>query len=91
MTAILLARHGETDWNRDRRIQGHTDVPLNAAGLDQAHVLADRLAGERLVAIHSSDLTRARVTAEIVARRHALEVVLDDCLPREELRAAGRA
>lgn len=77
MTEILLARHGETDWNHERRIQGHTDVPLNAAGLAQARALADRLASERLVAIHSSDLARARATAEIIAAVHLLEVTLD--------------
>ena len=77
MTEILLARHGETDWNRDRRIQGQTDMRLNAAGLAQAHALAERLANEKLVAVHSSDLARARETAMIIAQCHRLEVTLD--------------
>lgn len=77
MTKILLARHGETDWNRDRRVQGHTDVPLNAAGIEQAHALADELAAEPLVAVYSSDLGRARDTAAAVAARHGLPVSID--------------
>jgi broad specificity phosphatase PhoE len=66
-TTILLARHGETDWNRDHRWQGHTDAPLNETGLRQAEELAGRLAGEDLAAIYASDLERALRTAEIVA------------------------
>ncbi len=75
-TTILLARHGETDWNRDRRVQGHSDTPLNDSGRAQAHTLADELAAERLDAIYASDLSRASDTARIVAERHAGEVVL---------------
>ena len=75
MTLILLARHGETDWNRSERWQGHADPPLNATGLSQAEALADLLAEERLHAIYSSDLQRAVSTAEAVARRHALPLV----------------
>ena len=77
MTELLLTRHGETNWNRDRRIQGHTDVPLNAVGLEQARALADQLADEKLIAVRSSDLARARVTAEIIAQVHGLEVTVD--------------
>jgi broad specificity phosphatase PhoE len=75
-TTILLARHGETDWNRDRRVQGHTDAPLNAAGRAQARELASRLAREPLDAVYASDLARAYETARIVADQHALQVVL---------------
>ena len=72
MTTILLARHGETDWNRDDRFQGHADPPLNAVGRKQARVLADALAGEPLAAVYTSPLRRAAETAEIVAAPHGL-------------------
>ena len=60
MTTILLARHGETDWNLERRVQGHSDRPLNESGRAQALALADRLSTESLDAVYSSDLARAR-------------------------------
>jgi probable phosphoglycerate mutase len=77
VTTILLARHGETDWNRERRVQGHSDTPLNETGREQARTLAGALAGEPLDAVYSSDLARARETAEIVAAAHGLEVRTD--------------
>lgn len=77
MTKLLLARHGETDWNRDHRWQGHSDVPLNALGLEQAHTLAAELAREPIAAVYSSDLRRAYETAQIVAKRHGLDVIID--------------
>ncbi|WP_203579349.1 histidine phosphatase family protein [Microbacterium hibisci] len=71
MTALTLIRHGETDWNRDRRIQGATDIPLNDNGRAQARataaVLRERLDGDLPATIVSSDLARARETAEIIA------------------------
>ncbi|MGZ4399115.1 MAG: histidine phosphatase family protein [Gaiellaceae bacterium] len=77
MTVLLLARHGETDWNAEGRLQGHTDRPLNEVGRRQAQALADRLAGEPISAVYASDLARARETAEIVAARLHVEVVVD--------------
>lgn len=74
MTTILLARHGESDWNRDQRWQGHADRPLTGLGREQARALADRLTATELDAVYSSDLERARETAAIVAEPHQLPV-----------------
>ena len=64
---LFVFRHGETDWNREGRLQGHTDTPLNATGLAQAEALAHRLRAHRLDAVLSSDLSRALTTAQIVS------------------------
>ena len=74
MTTLLLARHGESDWNRARRWQGHADRPLTERGRAQAAELAERLAEVELEGVYSSDLARTRVTAEAVARRKELPV-----------------
>lgn len=84
MTTLLLVRHGETDWNADGRLQGQTDRPLSDFGRRQARQLADDLAGEELDAIYASDLSRARETAEIVAARLGLPVVLDSDLREKD-------
>jgi broad specificity phosphatase PhoE len=77
MTTLLLVRHGETDWNAEGRLQGHTDRPLNDYGRRQARALADRLVGDDIVAVYSSDLSRAHETAEIIGERLGLPVVTD--------------
>jgi broad specificity phosphatase PhoE len=75
---LLLARHGQTDDNvAPLRFQGWHDTPLNATGRRQAHELAARLEDEGIVGIWSSDLSRARETAEIVGQRLGLEIKLD--------------
>jgi probable phosphoglycerate mutase len=75
---LLLARHGETDDNRDPiRIQGSRDTPLNDTGRAQAAALAERVAGEGIASLYSSHLIRARETAEIVGRRLDLRPVVD--------------
>jgi probable phosphoglycerate mutase len=74
VTHILAIRHGETDWNAQQRLQGHTDIPLNAKGLEQARRLAEALHDQTLHAIYSSDLSRAKATAEALARRAGLVV-----------------
>jgi broad specificity phosphatase PhoE len=72
---ILLARHGETDWNRESRFQGHADPALNDLGRQQAGELAEALAGEELAAVYSSPLRRALETAQVIAARHGLDAV----------------
>lgn len=75
MTTVYLARHGESDWNVERRWQGHADRPLTERGREQAHVLAERLKDVELEAVYASDLRRAWETAAAVAARRGLEVV----------------
>ena len=74
MTTILLARHGETDWNLQRRVQGHSDTPLNNTGRAQALALAETLDDAAFDAVYARDLARALETARIVADRKGLEV-----------------
>jgi probable phosphoglycerate mutase len=76
--SVLLARHGETDDNREPiRFQGWRDTPLNETGHRQAAELAERVSQEPIASLWSSDLIRASATAEIVAARLGLEVKLD--------------
>jgi broad specificity phosphatase PhoE len=75
VTIILLARHGQSDWNETRRWQGHADRPLTEKGRAQARALAERLAHVALDAVYSSDLRRAADTAAEVARTQGLEVI----------------
>ncbi|NML16193.1 histidine phosphatase family protein [Azohydromonas sp. G-1-1-14] len=73
-TRIIAIRHGETDWNADTRIQGHTDIPLNAHGRWQAQCLTQALADEPLQAVYASDLGRAVETAAAFAQAAGLPV-----------------
>lgn len=75
MTRIILIRHGQTAWNKDERIRGQVEVPLDATGLAQAEATAERVVqGFGLVAVYSSPLQRAVQTALPIARRLGLEV-----------------
>jgi probable phosphoglycerate mutase len=76
-TRILALRHGETDWNVEGRIQGQIDIGLNDEGRAQAELLASALAEEPISAIYSSDLRRARATAEALGRATGIALQLD--------------
>jgi probable phosphoglycerate mutase len=73
-TRICIIRHGETGWNVEKRIQGHTDIPLNETGRAQALAMAFNAAHHRFQAIYSSDLMRAVETAQALAQREDQEV-----------------
>jgi len=77
---LWLVRHGETDWNTERRYQGHTDIPLNKQGRLQAQELAGQLTGQAFSAIYSSDLCRAMETAGILAGPLKGSVIADSRL-----------
>jgi broad specificity phosphatase PhoE len=74
---LTLVRHGATEWNASGRYQGHSDVELSALGRAQARAIAQRLQSERIERIYSSDLARARATAETIAVAHGLRVATD--------------
>ena len=79
-TTLVLVRHGETDWNRDNRFQGHADPPLNETGRAQARALATELRREVFAALYTSPLQRAAETAAIIGYELGLEPRLDDAL-----------
>lgn len=74
MTHIILARHGETEWNVTEVFRGRIDVELNETGVKQAELLAEYLSQWKLEAVYSSPLKRAWKTAEIIGSRHKLDV-----------------
>lgn len=79
-TRLIALRHGETAWNRDTRIQGHLDIPLNDTGHWQGQRLGQALAGEAIAAIYASDLSRAWDTASHVAQATGAPVVVEPAL-----------
>ena len=85
-THLIAIRHGETEWNREGRYQGHLNSALNQDGLAQAQALGERLAKARFDLLFSSDLGRALQTASAIAQRSGHEVVVD---PRLRERSMG--
>ena len=83
---LYLTRHGQTDWNAEKRIQGCTDIPLNAVGIGQAEALAKRVEedGTKICRIYTSWMNRAKTTGSIVAEHMGYECLVRDGL--EEIR-----
>ncbi len=76
----FLVRHGETDWNKEKRSQGSSDISLNATGKEQAEIIARQLKSEKVDLIVSSPLLRAKETAEIIGEATGAEIIFDDRL-----------
>lgn len=74
LAKVIFVRHGQTAWNDLGIYQGHTDIPLNEVGLEQGAKVAQRLKNENISAVYSSDLLRAKQTAELIAKEHNLPV-----------------
>jgi len=91
MTLIYLVRHGETDWNRARRIQGATDIPLNDTGREQAATTGRLLARREWDLVVTSPLSRARETAQIIARETGMPepILLPEIVERQYGEAEG--
>ena len=91
MTRFFLVRHGETEWNRERRIQGVSDIPLNDTGRAQAAALGDILVGHNFDLIVSSPLSRADETARIIAQRLGMPapITVADLIERNYGEAEG--
>ena len=85
-TTLIVIRHGETEWNREKRMQGTTDTQLSDVGRSQAQALGRRLAARSFRALYSSDLSRARDTARAIAEHAGAEIVTD---PRLQERRFG--
>lgn len=75
MTRIYLIRHGETEWNKTGRLQGHSNVLLSPEGIHQAQLLAEHMPFHTVDAVYSSDLSRAMETARILAAKFGLPVI----------------
>ncbi|NQW57411.1 MAG: histidine phosphatase family protein [Polynucleobacter sp.] len=80
MANILLVRHGETDWNRAKRLQGHLDISLNQEGITQANRLGKSLVNEPIDIAYSSDLSRAFDTAQAILAQRSIPHFIDQSL-----------
>jgi len=76
-TQLYIVRHGQTDWNREQRIQGHQDIPLNETGRKDAALVAERMKETRLDLCVSSDLSRAYETAQVISSGRSLTIKTD--------------
>lgn len=85
-TTLIVVRHGETVWNREKRMQGTTDTQLSDVGREQARALGRRLACRAFAALYTSDLSRARDTARVIAEHTGRDIVMD---PRLQERRFG--
>ncbi len=74
MTRIILVRHGQTPWNKEKIFRGSRDIPLNDTGREEARLAGEWLKGEAIQAAYCSPLSRARDTGEAIARHHGLRV-----------------
>ncbi len=77
---LYVARHGETQWNIENRVQGRTDIPMNEAGFRQAEMLADEVAGYDIDLMLVSPLKRAQQTAQVVEKRCNIPYVTEERL-----------
>ena len=82
---ILFVRHGETEHNKQNKMQGRLDIPLNEAGKNQAKHTAEQLKNQNIDVIYSSPLSRAKQTAEIINQYHNKPILIDDRINEIEL------
>lgn len=88
-TIIYVVRHGETDWNREDRLQGHSDIPINETGRAQARAAAEKLKKQKVDVIYSSDLMRAMETAAIIHHEIGCSQIIRSQLLRERFFGYG--
>jgi len=80
LVRFILVRHGQTSWNINKKFCGHSDIPLNETGVDQARVASEKLKDEHIDKAYSSDLSRAVQTAESVMSNHDLPLIQNTTL-----------
>ena len=76
--AVLMTRHGQTDWNVEKRVQGKADIELNETGIEQAKITSEKLKNEKIDVIISSPLKRAKQTAEIINQTLNCPIIYED-------------